>query len=248
MPDHATPPFSLRQLTPLAVLAAAAVLFLALGGHRYLNLEALAANHDRLCAIVERGGIAADLGFILAYAGLVALSVPGAAVFTITGGFLFGAWLGTTLSVFGATLGAIAVFLAARAGLAGLLARAGPRIKRLEAGFHRDALSYLLVVRLIPIFPFWLINIAAGATAMRLSVFGIGTLLGIIPVTFVYASLGSGLGDAMQGGHEPGLEVLLQPAVVLPIIGLAVLALLPALYRRCRSTAVPGEAGVPYAD
>jgi len=153
--------------------------------------------------------------------------------------------LGTALSVTGATLGAIAVFLAARAGLAGLLTRAGPRVRRLEAGFHRDALSYLLILRLIPLFPFWLINIAAGATGMRLGTFLVGTFFGIIPVTFVYASLGSGLGEAIEGGHTPGLGALLQPGILLPILGLAVLALVPVLYRRRRADALPRQPRVP---
>jgi len=245
MSEQAQTHFSSRRLAPLAALAGAAVLFFAVGGHRYLNLAALAANHDWLCAMVERGGVAADIGFILAYAGLVALSVPGAAVFTIASGFLFGGLLGTALSVTGATLGAIAVFLAARAGLAGLLTRAGPRVRRLEAGFHRDALSYLLILRLIPLFPFWLINIAAGATGMRLGTFLVGTFFGIIPVTFVYASLGSGLGEAIEGGHTPGLGALLQPGILLPILGLAVLALVPVLYRRRRADALPRQPRVP---
>lgn len=245
MSEQAQNHFSLRRLAPLAVLAAAAALFFVLGGHRYVNLATLAANHDWLCGMVEKGGVLADIGFAAAYATLVALSVPGAVVFTITSGFLFGAWLGTALSVVGATLGAIAVFLAARAGLAGLLSRAGPRVRRIEAGFHRDALSYLLVLRLIPIFPFWLINIAAGATGMRLPIFMIGTFFGIIPVTFVYASLGNGLGEAIDGGHAPGFRLLLEPGILLPILGLAVLALLPVLYRRRRAGALRDEPGLP---
>ena len=219
---------------PLAVLGVAAAAFFALGGNRYLNFTALAKNHDWLCGMVQSGGVAADIGFILAYAGLVALSVPGSALFTITGGFLFGAWLGTVLSVAGATLGAVAVFLAARAGLAGLLTRAGPRVRRLEVSFHQDALSYLLILRLIPIFPFWLINIAAGATSMRLPLFVVGTFFGIIPTSFVYASLGSGLGEVIETGREPGFATLLRPEILLPILALAGLALLPVLYRRWR--------------
>jgi uncharacterized membrane protein YdjX (TVP38/TMEM64 family) len=245
MSQSADTAHSSRRLAPLVALAAAGVLFFAFGGQHYLNLAALAANHDWLCAMVEKGGIAADAGFVLAYAALVALSVPGAAAFTIAAGFLFGAWLGAALAVIGASFGAIAVFLAARAGLAGLLARAGPGVRRLEAGFHRNALNYLLVLRLIPVFPFWLINIAAGATGMRLAPFVIGTFFGIIPVTFVYASLGSGLGDAIEGGHMPGFEALLRPGILLPLAGLAVLALVPVLYRRARAGAASGETGAP---
>jgi uncharacterized membrane protein YdjX (TVP38/TMEM64 family) len=245
MSEAAQSPFSPRRLAPLVMLGGAAVLFFALGGHRYLNFRALADNHDWLCGMVEKGGLLADLGFIVAYAGLVALSVPGAAIFTITSGFLFGAWLGAALSVTGATLGAVAVFLAARAGLGGLLARAGPRVRRLEAGFHRDALNYLLILRLIPIFPFWLINIAAGATGMRLSLFVVGTFFGIIPTSFVYASLGSGLGELANAGGEPGLSTVLRPEILLPVLGLAGLALLPVFYRRWRGGRVAGHPSKP---
>ena len=234
MSESAQSSYSPGRLLPLAVLGVAAAAFFALGGNHYLNFAALAENHDWLCGLVKSGGVAADICFVLAYAGLVALSVPGAALFTITGGFLFGAWLGTALSVTGATLGAVAIFLAARAGFAGLLTRAGPRVRRLEASFHQDALSYLLILRLIPIFPFWLINIAAGATSMRLSLFVVGTFFGIMPTSFVYASLGSGLGEVVEAGREPGFATLLRPEILLPILALAALALLPVLYRRWR--------------
>ena len=245
MSESVQSPYSPRRLAPLALLGSAAVLFFALGGHRYLSFATLADNHDWLCGLVERGGVVADLCFVLAYAGLVALSVPGAAILTITSGFLFGSWLGAALSVTGATLGAIAVFLAARAGLAGLLARAGPRVRRLEAGFHQDALSYLLILRLIPIFPFWLINIAAGATGTRLPLFVIGTFFGIIPTTFIYASLGSGLGEVIEVGREPGFATLLRPEILLPILALAGLALLPILYRRWRVGRLTGARNEP---
>ncbi len=95
------------------------------------------------------------------------------------------------------------VFLAARAGLAGLAARAGPRVRRLESDFRNNALNYLLVLRLIPIFPFWLVNLVAGAVGLRLWVYVLGTFFGIIPVTFVYASLGNGLGTRRREGGRP---------------------------------------------
>jgi uncharacterized membrane protein YdjX (TVP38/TMEM64 family) len=234
MADEAPPPVAPRRFIPLSILVLAGALFMVLGAHRYLTFAALAENREWLCAMAARGGATAALLFILAYAGLVALSVPGAAVFTLAGGFLFGPWLGTAYAVTGATLGATIVFLAARAGLAGLAARAGPWVRRFEAGFRRNGLNYLLVLRLIPIVPFWLLNLVAGAIGLPLRVYLIGTFFGMIPVTFIYASLGNGLGTLVGEGRPPDLAILLRPSVLLPILGLAALALLPVIYRRWR--------------
>ena len=138
--------FSARRLVPLGLLVAAGVAFMAAGGRHYVTFAALAEHRGWLCRLVARWGVAAALLYIVAYACLVALSVPGGAVLTIAGGFLFGTWLGGMCAVIGATLGATALFLAARAGLGGLgLRRAGPLFGRLEAGFRADAFSYLLV-------------------------------------------------------------------------------------------------------
>jgi uncharacterized membrane protein YdjX (TVP38/TMEM64 family) len=223
---------SARRLLPLGLLVAAGLAFVAIGGGRYLNFAALAENRDWLCGLVQEWGFAAGLLYIAIYAGLVALSVPGAAVLTIAGGFLFGPWIGTLCAVVGATLGATGIFLATRAGLGGLAQRAGPLAGRLEAGFRADAFNYLLVLRLVFVVPFWLVNLVPALVGVRLSTFILATFLGIIPGTFVYASFGNGLGDVVG---EPGLGVLLRPSVIGPIIGLVILALVPVGYKRWRT-------------
>ncbi|HVC51685.1 MAG TPA: TVP38/TMEM64 family protein [Stellaceae bacterium] len=235
MPQDSPHPFFGWRLLPLACLLAGGVTFLVLGGHRFLNFSTLAANHEWARGLVARAPLLAALSFVVAYAGLVALSVPASALLTITSGLLFGTCLGTTYAVFAATLGATAVFVAARAGLAGLAARVGPQLRRIEAGFRRNALNYLLVLRLVPIFPFWLVNVVAGASGMRLSAYLAATFFGMLPVTFVYASLGSGLGRLIAEGRPPGMHMLFQPRILLPILGLAALALLPVIYRRWRA-------------
>jgi uncharacterized membrane protein YdjX (TVP38/TMEM64 family) len=231
MPDDLQPQRGFRagRLAPFGLLVAAGIAFIAVGGAKYLTFAALAENREWLCELAQRWGLLAALVYTTAYAALVALSVPGAAVLTIAGGFLFGTWLGASCAVAGATLGATAVFLAARAGLSGLVRRGGRFVGKLEAGFRADAFNYLLVLRLVPIFPFWLVNLVPALAGVRLPVFVLATFIGIIPGTFVYASLGNGLGNVVE---EPGFAVLLRPSVIGPIIGLAVLALVPVCYRR----------------
>jgi uncharacterized membrane protein YdjX (TVP38/TMEM64 family) len=188
-----------------------------------------------LRGLVRRSNAVAALCFIAVYAGLVALSVPGGAILTITSGFLFGLWHGLVYAVVGATIGATAIFLAARAGLGHLAERVGPLANRLKEGFGADALNYLLVLRLIPLFPFWLVNIVAALAGMRLGTYVIGTFVGIIPGSFVYVSLGTGMGDIITASQAPDLSILFRPSVLLPVMGLAVLALMPVLYKRWRA-------------
>lgn len=230
----------LRRLIPLALLLVAGVLFVALGGTRDLSFAALAANRERLVAVAAHDAAAAAVGYLAVYAGLVALSFPASELLTIAGGLLFGRWLGTLYAVVGATAGATLFFLAARAGLSRLAARAAPRAAQLQAGFQRNAFNYLLVLRLVPLFPFWLVNLVAGAAGLRLPVYVLGTFLGIIPATFVYASLGSGIGAVLAQGRRPDLAILFRPGVLLPLLGLAALAFLPVLYRRWVANRAPG--------
>jgi uncharacterized membrane protein YdjX (TVP38/TMEM64 family) len=220
-------------MLPLAVLAAALVAAFALRLDRYLSFEQLAAHHDWLLAEVARLGLLAPVCYALIYAAATGLSIPGASLLTLAAGFLFGSLAGTAIVVVGATLGAIIIFLVARSALGDALrARAGPFIRKLEDGFRDNALSYLLVLRLIPLFPFWLVNLVPAFLGVRLGTFIVGTFFGIIPGAFVYASLGSGLGALIESGEKPDLGVIFQPRVLAPLIGLALLALLPVAYKK----------------
>jgi len=223
---------SFRRLIPLGALLLAAAVFVLSGGRHYLTFAALAENRAFLSALVVNGGALAVIGFILAYAGLTALSVPGAMLMTLASGFLFGPWLGALAALVGATLGAGAVFLAARAGLAGLADRAGPKVQRLKSGFREDAFSYLLCLRLVPIFPFWLVNLVAGASGMKLSIYLVATFFGMIPGAIVYAGIGNGVSALIASGQHPDPYTIFRANILLPLIGLAVLALLPVVYKR----------------
>ena len=232
-----------RRWLPLLLLLVALALVYGTGLHRQLSLETLRTQREALQGFVAARPLAAPLVFVLAYAGAVALSLPGALFLTLAGGFLFGTLLGSVLSVTGATIGAVAIFLVARTALGSALRdRAGPWLKRMEAGFREDAFSYLLVLRLIPLFPFWLVNLVPAVLGVRLPTFALATLIGIVPGSLVYTSVGNGLGAVLDHGGEPDLGLILKPQVLGPLLGLAALALLPVLYQRWKARQ-PGAAG-----
>jgi len=183
-----------RRWLPLVVLAAVLALVVWQGWHRYLTLEFIAAERDALMAFVAGRYVTALLVYMLVYVAVVALSLPGGALLTITGGFLFGWALAGTLTVIAATLGAVAVFLIARTAFGeSLAARAGAWLDRLRAGFQEDALHYLLFLRLVPVVPFWLANLAPALLGMKLGQYSLATFIGIIPGTYAFAVIGSGL-------------------------------------------------------
>ncbi len=224
---------ALRRFAPLALLALGLAAFFALGLHRYLDFAALREHREALAAFVAAHRVLAALGFVALYALVTAISVPGGAVLTLAGGYLFGTVLGSVYVVIGATAGATALFLAARSAVGDALrARAGPGLRRMEAGFRENALSYLLFLRLVPLFPFWLVNLVPAFAGVPLGTYVLGTFFGIIPGSVVYAAVGNGLGAVLDAGRAPDLGIVFDPAVLLPILGLAVLALVPVAYKR----------------
>lgn len=225
----------LGRWVPLLVLVAAIIAFFALGLGRYFTFEALAEHREWLLAEVARLGVVAALVFILIYTAIIALSVPGGAFLTVTAGFLFGTWLGGLYALIGATGGATIVFLIARTSFGEpLRRRAGPFLRKLEAGFREDAASYLLVLRLVPLFPFWLVNLVPAFLGVPLRTYVIFSCIGMAPATFVYAGLGAGVGAIIEAGQTPDLRVIFQPRVLLPLVALAILALVPVVYKKLR--------------
>lgn len=226
---------SLKRLAPLLLLAAFIAAAFALRLDRYLTLDALRDNRAALTALVESHAIVAAIGFLLAYAGVVALSLPGATIMTLAGGFLFGVPLGATLTVVGATLGATLLFIIARSALGDVLrARAGPFLARMAEGFRKDAFSYLLFLRLVPAFPFWAVNLAPALLGMRLAPYVAATALGIVPGTTVYTAFGASLGQVFDAGGEVRLKDVFSPTLIAALVGLGVLSLLPIALRRFR--------------
>ena len=225
----------MRRVLPLVALAGLLLLaWVALprgdAAWRFLG-QHQAAWH---AAVASRPGVSI-LAYVAVYAGFVGLSLPAGGLLTVAGGLLFGAWRGGVLAVMAASLGAVLLFLLARTTLGAALARrAAPLVERLRPGLERDGFSWLLALRLIPVVPFWLTNLAPALLGMRLRPFVAATVLGIAPATFVLASVGAGVGGLLAAGRAPDLSLILSAPVLLPLLGLAALALLPVGWRRWR--------------
>ena len=224
-----------KRLLPLAVLVLLIGAAFAFRIDRYLTLDALRDNRAALLAFVQANGVLAACAFVLAYAAVIALSVPGAAIMTLAGGFLFGIVLGASLTVIGATLGATLLFLIARSAAGDFLRqRAGPFLARMSDGFSKDAFFYLLFLRLVPAFPFWAVNLAPALLGMGLAPFVVATALGIIPGTVVYTAFGASLGQVFDAGGQVDLKTVFSPTLIAALIGLGLLALAPVVVKRFR--------------
>lgn len=220
---------------PLAVIAVAAGLVLFLGHDSWLSFDALKDHRQSLLQAVEQHPALTALSFVGLYALSTALSLPIATLLTLAGGFLFGAIVGTVLVVIGATLGAAALFLAARSALGpGLRNRAGPWLGRLEDGFQKNAFNYLLFLRLVPLFPFFVVNLVPALLGMRLLPYLAATILGILPASAIYVYAGVGLGSVFDRGEAFSLSGILTPEMTAALIGLALLSLIPVLVGRLR--------------
>jgi uncharacterized membrane protein YdjX (TVP38/TMEM64 family) len=221
----------------LALFAALIGIALYTGVQDFLTLDSLRDNRQALLDFVASNYVGAVLTFMLVYVLAVTFSIPGAVWLSISGGFVFSAGLGTVYIVVAATIGATLVFLLARYVLGDLLrSKAGVAIERMRSGFQQDAFSYMLVIRLVPLFPFFIVNLVPAFLSVPLRIYVAGTALGIIPGAFVFALVGSGLGAVFDAGGDvdPG-AVLFRPEVIGSLLGLAVLALIPVAYKRLRT-------------
>ncbi len=236
MSDAPAPNPVLRRL-PLIIIAVVALLgafFL----RDYLTFDALRDNREALLAFRDNNYVLTVLVFVAAYVVIVAFSLPGATIATLTGGFLFATFPGALFNVMGATIGATAIFLAARWGFGEKL---GARmegsegiVKKIKDGIDENQWSMLFLIRLVPAVPFFMANLVPSFLEVPLRRFVISTFLGIIPGTVVYTSVGAGLGEVFARGETPNLGIIFEPAIILPIIGLCVLAALPIAIKALR--------------
>lgn len=228
---------SVLRASPSHLLAVAAIgvgtaALFSLDLHRSILFDVLREHRIWLSGFVATNGALSAAAFILVFAISTAVSLPFGLILTVAGGFLFGSALGTALTVTGATLGACGAFLATRTAFGDMLrVRAGGAIARMVDGFREDAFSYLLVLRIVPLFPFFVVNLAPAFLGVSVRTFVLTTVIGIAPATFVYSSVGAGLGSVLdQGGAFPATGVT--PEILAALIGLAVLPLVPVIYKR----------------
>ncbi len=232
-----TGPNPLLKRMPIIVIGVVAVLgayFL----RDSLTFDALAENREALIGFRDANYLLTVLAFIAAYIVVVAFSLPGATIMTLTGGFLFATFPGVLFNVTGATLGAIGIFLAARWGFGESLGRklegSEGIVKKIKDGIDENQWSMLFLIRLVPAVPFFLANLIPSVVGVPLSRFAISTFLGIIPGGLVYTSVGAGLGEVFARGETPNLGIIFEPHILLPILGLCVLAVLPIIIKAVR--------------
>lgn len=236
---------------PLGCLIALMGFGFAQGWHQLLTLDSLVGQRAALQVFLDTHYLHSLLVYMAGYAAVVAISLPGAAVLTILGGLLFGWLVGGVATVVAATLGATVVFLIARSSFGtALRAKAGPMVTKIADGFQEDAFHYLLFLRLVPIFPFWLINLAPALLGVSTRHFVLGTMLGILPATFAFAFIGSGLDSVIEAqraasGCAPGdtscqvslsLSALVTPQLLIAFAALGVVALIPPSLKYLRGS------------
>jgi uncharacterized membrane protein YdjX (TVP38/TMEM64 family) len=213
----------------LWLLLAALALFLVVrqtGLASYLSLDTLRLHRGTLTAWVAGNLWIAALAYVAIYVAAVAFSLPGAVFLTLSGGFLFGAALGTLLTVIGATIGATLIFLFAKTIFgANALDRFGPQAAKLAEGIRRNAASYLLVLRLVPLFPFFLVNLVPAFVGVPLVTYVLTTFFGIVPGTAVFSLAGAGLGTVLDQGGSITPASILTPEIIAGLVGLALLSL-----------------------
>ena len=223
----------LKKSVPLIMIAALTALFFASGLHEYLSFEQLRAHRLTLNTWVADYPVLSALVYMLTYIVVVAFSLPGGTIMTLAGGFLFGAIWGGLYTVVGATLGATAIFLIAKTSLGdALLAKAGKSVQAMKAGFQENALSYMLVLRLVPLFPFFMVNLAPAFLGVSLRTYVIATFFGIMPATFVFSLAGSGLGKVFEQNERFSIASVLTPEMIGALVGLALLSLMPVFYKK----------------
>ncbi len=224
----------------------------ATGAHRHVSLETLVRHRMAIDAFIDAHAVAAIAAFMAVYIVAVALSLPGALFLTIAGGILFGTLIGGIATVVSATVGATIIFLVAKSACGEtLMRRAGPLACKLAEGFRADAFSYLLFLRLVPAFPFFLVNLAPALVGVKLSTFVAATAIGIVPATFAFAFLGSGL-DSVIAAQEVAyrtclangrtdctlqfdLGMIATPRLLAALAALGAIALIPVIVKRVRA-------------
>ena len=234
MTNTTTNGFSTQKLLPLIIIAIVAVIgFFTL--RDFLSFDSLRDNREALLAWRDANFVAASVGFITLYIAIVAFSLPGAAIISLTGGFLFGLFPGALYNIASATVGAALIFQAARFGLGDYLSRkmdtAGGTVGKIKAGLDDNEVSFLLLMRLVPAFPFFVANLVPALVGTKLRTYIWTTFVGIIPGGVVYTWVGSGLGEVFARGETPNLGIIFEWQILGPILALCALSVMPIIIK-----------------
>lgn len=237
--EEQTSKSSIIRFAPIAVIVAGLAFGYTMGWHEFLSFDYLVESRDMLKEMVAAHYYVAVFGFIAVYALATAFSFPAASILTIFAGFMFGWFVGGTAAIIGATIGATAIFIAARTAFGDFLKeKVGGKVAKLAKGFEEDAFSYLFVLRLAPIFPFFVMNIAPALFNVPLRTYIAATFLGIIPGGMAYAYLGQGLDSVIVAAAEAGREVSIKDIVTIEIVAafgaLALVAAIPTIVKKIR--------------
>ena len=225
----------MKKWALLIIIVVSMLIAYFLGITNYLTFETIKENRQLILSYAAQYPLLMPLLFILIYVVVIALSLPGGAFLSILGGFIFGVPLSTVYVVVGATIGATIIFLAARTAIGDLLKRkASPFLAKMEAGFKKNTTSYLLFLRLLPLFPFWLVNIAAAFFNVKTRTYLWTTVLGIIPGAYVFTQAGRGLGAIFDSGKKFSVESIFNTEVKIALVVLALFALIPIFVKRLR--------------
>ena len=231
--NNKTPSGVTKRLALIGAFAALIAAFFAFDVDALISYQGLAENEAALKRAVADNRLVTILAYMAVYITAVAFSLLGALWLSLAGGLMFGTWQGGLIIIVAATIGASGLFMAARYIVGDALrARAGTSLQKFEAAFHRDAWSYMLILRLLPIFPFFIVNLGAALVGVRFPVFLLTTFFGIMPGTFVFASIGNGISVLLQAGQQPDLGVMSDPQILGPLLALALLSLAPIIWRR----------------
>jgi len=230
--NHSAKIKKVKKWIPLIIIVILMGVAYASGVHRYLTFENIKTHRELIKGFIDLHPVWMPLLFILLYIVVVALSLPGGAVLSLLGGFLFGIPLSTLYVVVAATIGATLIFTAARTAFAdSLKKRAGPFLQKMERGFQTNAASYLLFLRFIPLFPFWLVNLAPAFFNVRIATYIWTTFVGIIPGSYVYTQAGSGLGVIFDQGAAFSMETIFNTQIQIALTLLALFAIIPILVK-----------------
>lgn len=247
-PHKGTKSQMIKTWAPVVVVIGLLSFAWSMGWLSYFSLSSIIMHRELLAGLVADNLALGLLVFFIVYAGLVAISFPGASLLTILAGFLFGGLVGGIATVFAATAGAAIIFLIARSSFGDVMAKkASGFVKKLSDGFQENAFVYLLTIRLTPIFPFWVMNIVPAILNMRFVPYVIATFLGIIPGTLAFSYIGSGLDSviAAQETANPGcsaagtckieLSALITTEIIIAMLGLAFISILPVAIKKWKT-------------